>query len=131
MEFKGLLTYGCPTIDEIAEGFSRTFYVIIVFNITKSGDFISHFLCNILENAHQACKTQKMCVASNATELKRNVASPLDYDTLATDTSTKGCLDFNLTRSSVIRKIKGHHENILGLKVTDLSMTCPSKLHLV
>ena len=126
---KGFFVNGWLAADEIADVFSQVFHNVTVFDITQSGDFMSHFLCNVLENAHQACTAQRIFVESNTTMIRKNTAVKLDYDMLATAASRKGLLNLDLKRSSVATKIKNYHENVLGLKVIDFPMICPSKPH--
>merc|ERR1719416_8066 len=114
-----------PAADAIADVFAREFDNITVFDITQSGDLMTHFLCDLLENAHQACEAQKTFVASGTPETKKNVAMPLDYDMLATAASKRSLFDLTLKRARVANMIKEHHEKELGLKVQDFPLICP------
>lgn len=120
---------GWSSTIELANVFSREFDNITIFDITRTGDLMTYFLCDILENAHQACESKKSSVASGTLDAKKNVASPLDYDMLATAASKKGLFDLTLKRRSVVAKVKQHHEDELGLKVIDLPLICPSTSH--
>ena len=82
-----------------------------------------------MENAHQACQAQNNFVASGTPDTKKNVASPRDYDMIATAATIKDLLDLKLKRSVFVKQIKQHHEDEQGLKVTDFPLLCPTTPH--
>jgi hypothetical protein len=125
----GLADGGWPATADMADFFSKTFANVTVFDITNPGDLSTHFFCNILENANEACAAQKALVASGTKQTRVNVANPLDYDMLATAASAKGLFSLDLKRSHVAKMVQQHHEDTLGLKVRDFPLICPSLSH--
>ena len=125
----GLADDGWPATADMADFFSKTFANVTVFDITNPGDLSTHFFCNILENANEACAAQKALLASGSKQTRVNVANPLDYDMLATAASAKGLFSLDLKRSHVAKMVQQHHEDTLGLKVRDFPLICPSLSH--
>eukprot|EP00984_Skeletonema_dohrnii_P018194 scaffold8441_cov88-Skeletonema_dohrnii-CCMP3373.AAC.1 len=125
----GFALGGWPFTTDLANFFSQIFDNITVFDITTSEDFIAKILCNIIENAQQACQKQKKFASSGLPEKKVNVASPLDYDMIATAAASKGLFRLDFSRSIVVEKIKQHHENELELNVRDFPLICPTASH--
>ena len=94
---------------------------------------MTYLLCNVIEDANEACTTHRKFVKSNIPEKRVNVAQPLDYDMLATGAARRGDL-FDLdkfTRRQIANKIKQYHESELGLKVKDFPLICPSTHHIM
>lgn len=120
----------CADAGKLTSVFEKEFPEVVLFDINQDGDLMEHFLCDLLENATNACRAQKDLLSSSRKdgEVRKNVAVPLDYRRISMAAHDRGL--FLVTSSNlngVATLVKRHIIDDLNATIKDLPLVCVPK----